>query len=410
MRFLKRFFMVFGILMSIVFALYIVDWCSASADTYVQLTPQQTLALYGETLPGSYWNGDEYKDCTFKYVGFVEPYGANQTLWFTYGDDIPDMAYQYMGERPWLVYACPDGFVNGFFGGMDDYVTVSNPAYPPARFTIRMNASIPISGITYFRQFLGFSLPASNSVPYNADYSYATINTTYSNLPVTVHPYYYNSSGSKESFCSFEIKNIINDTNGFILGRLNVFDFDLSAVEDGEPVVFGVDTQIIASRRIDKLTVPGTDTKFYLFFVGCPFVSDGYVLPEVPETTPNYNSRLDDIIEVQQGTNSILMSILAKLDIIAQMMAQGESTPSLQDPDTIGFDSRTKQDILRGLQNGDSALDSVRPSDLGTAAAGGMFDFWDRLTAVFPPGLMAVYMFALVGGVVSWVIFGKRGG
>lgn len=409
MRFLKRFFMIFGILVSLVFALYIVDWCSASADTYVQLTPQQTLALYGETLAGSYWNGDEYKDCTFKYVGFVEPYGANQTLWFTYrGDDIPEMAYQYMGERPWLVYACPDGFINGFFGGMDDYVTVSNPAYPPARFTIRMNASIPISGITYFRQFMGFSLPASNTVPYNADYSYATINTTYSNLPVTVHPYYYNSSGNRESFCSFEMKNTINDTNGFIQGRMNVFDFDLSAVQDGEPVVFAVDTQIIASRRIDKLTVPGTDTKFYFFFVGCPFVSDGYVLPEAPETTPNYNSRLDDIIEVQQGTNSILMSILAKLDIIAQMMGQGESTPILQDPENIGFDSRTKQEILDGLRNGGAMLDSQSIPEAAQQAARGVWAASDRIIDS-APGLFSIYLFIFILGIVSWVIFGKRG-
>ena len=96
------------------------------------------------------------------------------------------------------------------------------------------------------------------------------------------------------------------------------------------------------------------------------------------------------------------------LDLIYQKMNQEENV-SLTPPQTVGFDSRTKSEIIGGLSSGASAVDSQSVPEAAGQAAGGVWSASDALLAS-APGLAGVYMFIFIGGIVSWVIFGKRGG
>ena len=85
MKRIKRFFLVFAVLMCVVFALWLVDSSSitAHAETLetVRLTPEQTLALYGRQIVGQYYDGSNWSSCIFDYYGkssdFLTDYNTN---------------------------------------------------------------------------------------------------------------------------------------------------------------------------------------------------------------------------------------------------------------------------------------------------------------------------------------------
>lgn len=196
----------------------------------------------------------------------------------------------------------------------------------------------------------------------------------------------------------------------FSITEVLLHDVDVSTGDEND---FTISGQNLQWHNPDYYAVSGDTSSTpgsFILYIGCPIVTDGYILPEPPETTPNYSSRLDTIIDVQNSNNSLLAQILAKLDLIYQAMQQGESSPTLQDPEKIGFDSRTKQEILDGVASADSVLDGVQPSDLPTGASDSIWYFWGRLKNIMPPSLWALYLFALIGGFVGWILYGKRGG
>lgn len=91
------------------------------------------------------------------------------------------------------------------------------------------------------------------------------------------------------------------------------------------------------------------------------------------------------------------------------MQGGGSVDPDLEDPEVIGFDSRTKQEILDGLHDGAAALDSQSIPDVAENVAGGVWAVSDTFLDCVP-GLAGIYTFIFVLGIVSWVIYGKRGG
>lgn len=164
------------------------------------------------------------------------------------------------------------------------------------------------------------------------------------------------------------------------------------------------------------------DFGYVYLFVMCPVFWGDVSMPE-PEP-PTINEQLDGIgtgineinvgvgdINVNlSGTNHRLDLILQKLDQIYQEMVDDNSGADLVPPDTIGLSPTAKQRVLDGLSGLDDTMDNVDSDDFNTSAVQGIGSFWQRVKAVLPSGLWSVYMLCLVGGIVSWIIYGKRGG
>lgn len=137
------------------------------------------------------------------------------------------------------------------------------------------------------------------------------------------------------------------------------------------------------------------------FSIGRPSGSGSYI---------DYTESLDKLISGSDATNNKLDIIIQKLNQIYNEMVADNGGVDLVEPEVIGFTQQQKQQILDGVSSLDSAMDNLSPEDLPTETIGGFFDIWDRITNIIPPGLMAIYVFALVGGIASWVIFSGRGG
>lgn len=114
----------------------------ADADviTTVDLTPEETLALYGVSIPAVYKSGDTWHNCTFSYGGVVYP----DSIWYDFRGSYPagysswsDYATNAIDNRTYLAYIC--SFNDASPDGASEFQFVLSP-------------SLDISGIAYYRQ------------------------------------------------------------------------------------------------------------------------------------------------------------------------------------------------------------------------------------------------------------------
>lgn len=153
------------------------------------------------------------------------------------------------------------------------------------------------------------------------------------------------------------------------------------------------------------------DNAVYLMIM-CPRIQGEFTIgrPSGSGSYIDYTESFDKLISGSEATNNKLDIIIQKLNQIYNQMVSDNGGVDLVEPETIGFTQQQKQQILDGVSSLDSAMDDLSPEDLPTETIGGFFDIWDSITSAIPPGLMALYIFALVGGIASWVIFSGRGG
>lgn len=412
MKRVKRFFLVFAVLMCVVFALWLVDPSRVSADVVlstVDLSVQQTLGLYGYQIPAYYYTGSTWKSCTFTYYNNsldYDPVSPNQTM-------VTD--YDFRGYP--AGYASVADYINDCIKGMthlyyvcylDDVPGVTDNT----DLQFSLTPTINISGIAYYRQNINVSRYSQNYTSYLPVSNKLYVSTRFSYAPAPVVSYAMGSSGYASYYFNSPIGHI-NLGNVANCKFTNIDIYGQHTDENGNDEIFSVGEQNITINR----SVPVVDNAdsngryMYVLSISCPRVSDGYIYPDSgggSGSSPDYSGQLDDIQQSVGSSNTLLQQILAKLDLIYQKMNQEENV-SLTPPQTVGFDSRTKSEIIGGLSSGASAVDSQSVPEAAGQAAGGVWSASDALLAS-APGLAGVYMFIFIGGIVSWVIFGKRGG
>lgn len=384
-----------------------------SIVTYTDLTPEQTLALYGNTISGSYWTGSDYEACSFTYCYTLQSTESNPILFSSRGFD--DAEKTYMSERKYLVYKMDGSSL------INDDIIVSDKN----RITLQLRPSISISGITYFRQFLGFAfdqnqgmnnspiVEGSNTIaPY--DYNYISSLCTYSPTPVVTHyKRHYYSSYYRLAYIRFDIGyDVLGQTppdveDPDLHPNCSVFDVYLQNLVDGQEQTFDFTGQELSfsgaksvgwTSTLNNITSRDRD---YLVYLSCPRVTDGYVLPEIETTAPNYSEQLDDISSGIGANTSLLQQILAKLDLIYQKMQQETGyNPSLTPASTI---PRDLQQYYSGVASGAPSASAINDYTGGAS----IIPFSSILSASGLGGLFGVLVAVACAG---WVLTRGRGG
>lgn len=329
---------VFSLFLAVAVGLFLIPSFDASATvvlTTVDLTPQQTLALYGTTIPATFYNGSTWQQCEFSYYGSSDSFEGLPS-----GVKIPVSNYD--------IRSYPEGFssvsayYDGFIQGVDRlyYVcpvsSVSSGGTGYMRFSL--TPSIDISGIAYYRQNVSVSrnwcgYNSINDIPYISN-AYVSSDFSYSNSPVISY-----ASGSS-SYADNYYSSYIPGSNTLIyFYYLDVYG---NHVENGDDQIFSVSEQIFNLELVYPYQLsPDSaypdflsehlpqyfNTDYYVISISCPRVSDGYILPqpEQPEN-PDYSGVLEDIHTGVGMSNTLLQQILAKLDAIyAKMNGQGIS-------------------------------------------------------------------------------------
>lgn len=313
-------------LVALAFILLFPFSASASIVDYVDLTPEQTLALYGSTLHGTYWNGSEYDSCDFTYCYTYSP-DSIQRITFN-GSSWSQNEKDYLSERTFLIYE-----MDADSATRDNIISSDT-----SRVTLNLVPSISVQGIAYFRQFVGFSfmtggyklLDAYNFVANGYSYSptESIVNCKYSSHTDTErYPILFTLHLPYDSVGSPPVSD--SGISGTLLDvPFNCFDCMGENLVDGIEQTFTLSSQQFFFNRIQSYGWQSSTLRDYHYFVylTCPRLTDGYVLPDQPETTPNYSGQLDDINVSIGSTNTLLQQIIAKLDAIyAKMNSQGIS-------------------------------------------------------------------------------------
>lgn len=439
MKRIKRFFGIFGFLLVLIFAFWLFSdsfVIKASADiepTSVELSIQQTLALFGTEFYGSgYTSSNGVSRVTFKYLCMSSELRNLDHLqfWNYYesGGSIAatDAIVTAYNSQDFLVYACDASLVNNDSSHL---------------FTVYTPFSIDLQNIQFYRERFWFSSQADNS---RAIYS-STLDTHKSTIQLTSSNSAIAYSQLTEVFGSLREPNNSTTLSGFPLMWTNLKKsgapymlgqpLDLyyhPTGENGAAINFDVNGIDIYMKNVKRYTTPSSiadwfgveyegtnpvanalfNKDVFFLYIAPPIISDGFVLPDNSGSgsgsSPDYSEQIDNINTNTSQMSANLAAILAKLDLIYRDMYR-ENNVSLTPPQTIGFDSQTKSEIIGGLSSGASVLDSQSIPEAAQQAAGGVWAASDRILGS-APGLAAIYLFIFVSGLVSWVIFGKRGG
>lgn len=368
--------------------------------TVVDLTKQQTLALYGTTIQGSYYTGSEWRSCEFEYFGSsAEQYGSDaengyitNILAYDHTGFTSDGVNSLLRNNEFLFYRCP--------------LPTPAPAGQQSSLQFDLDFSVPISGIAYFRQIvaLGIMNPPYRDIdyPYPEDF-YITNSVSYSPTPISCTGALNNYR--VQSYFQTYIQSITSPApyhyaESFVFADVYLQDLD---PDTGQERTFDISSQnFICSHgvQITLQTIPNSEDYFnyYVIAISTPRVTDGYVLPDVT-TDIDYTQQLDDIIAGQSANTTLLQQILAKLDLIYQKM-QGGLNPSLTPAQTIPHDLRQ---YYTNIVTGAPSASKINEYAGGAA----LIPFSSILSASGLGGL-----FGLLVGIAcaGWVLTRGRGG
>lgn len=416
MKRIKTFFGVFALFLVLLLVIWFFQLpASAETLTTVKLTYEQTIALFGRTIPAEYYDGTQWQSCEFEYYAKSDDFVRDG-----YGLDVQEFnTYILQAEYLGLSQEEIDNLFryNTFlFYRLNTSSLGTQPSnYGKLQFNI--DFSINIRGIKSFREILlGAKENANPTYIENSPYYYDSSINLYPSIesaPVMRRLTPANDLNSTNArvinyirtpFAHRSINNLnYNQFGYFVAGNAaywkldsnsNYVSFDMS----------GFDFTINNLRpQIFELQNTSEFFTSYVIALSTPIVSDGYILPD----DGGGSGSGPDYTDILENNNSLLAQILAKLDLIYQAMIQ-EDTVQLTTPQKIGFDSEVKQEIIGGLSSGAAMLDSQSIPEAAQNVAGSIWSTSDSLLSA--AGLTGVYMFILVGGFISWVIFGKRGG
>lgn len=303
-------------------AAFSVECFAYTSSVSVTLTPQQTLALYGQTIPAQYKDGDSWKNCTFSFYAFgnfssqvampLTDYDlrGGQPSGFASWQDYID---NNIKVTPRLYYVCSTADANYTSPTEDELKLVLSP-------------SIDISGISYYRQ--NFMFTKYSSANWRGDV-YCASTVSYSASPIITYPNGWDNRETGYIESSFVGTWDYTSENSSL--RWNLIDLYLDHLENGLQTEFSVSTQELHYGRSGVAYLPpDVVTTYYILSVQCPTVTEGYIVPEVTTTAPTVEETLSQLVGGQSEINGNLALILNKLDAIFE----GMSGLSMPDPDT----------------------------------------------------------------------------
>ena len=430
----------------------------------VELTSAQTLALYGSSIPALYYDGSSVRTTSFEFYksskslasevsrtfrdGFVSVSEPANLFGFCWSTNIEDWwifeNVPAVNRGSWLLdqngYIKAEPITPYEFLIYRAPIALNDVNQLDFDFQINLDFSIALDGVERFCTINAYSIYTVGSFANNMS---VLPNVSCSNLRSTMRLYSSASSTNPLDVTSDCYLNLIsNDYFGAAFHPVNTVDlsyfsdnsldfwsnnsylfpspvFSMCYFDSGSlasPTSFSsMSWDIFAASGCVLKEDQWTDANFndyeqaytYLMLM-CPVVWGDVSQPEPEPGTPDYSSSLDTIISNTSSSNTKLDQILIKLDLIYQQMQQDGGTADIDAPDVIGLKPTAKQRVLSGMSELDSTFEDVSPEDLPTDAFQGFSSGWSAIKAIFPNGLWSIYMLSLVGGIVAWIIYGKR--
>lgn len=350
-----------------------------NADTYVEpysFTPAQTLALYGDTIEGEYLNDSgTWENCTFQYFGTVRgftptPYGyesgtnANwdfrgaQPSGYTDWSDFMSKRFATSSSSGFIVYRCAAANMH------------PDTVLPRNNVVLHLNPSIEIAGIKFFDQIFAMSKPAPQlpytsaqidfTPPVNVDYLSTTI--TNRTIPAVSYARGWQMFDSvTRSWGWFRTNYLQNDEYGSVQAvqpiYYNLIRTYIEVLQDGIQQPFNVNKQSLnySVPHAWSVTSGGGGTSYFLF-VGCPIVTDGFVIPSTDTdlTLSEINANTDKIVTQLDIVIQKLNDIIAKMQTLNPTLTPAQTLPrdleSIYSGINSGIpDSGALQDSARGM-------------------------------------------------------------
>lgn len=374
----------------------------------VKLTPEQTLALFGQTISAQYYDGSAWSDCTFSYYGKSSDYKLDG--WGL----TPDTTYNtYIGqaENTGMSTAEQDTLLreNTFLFYRLNPLDIATSPDNYGRLQFSLDLSLDLSGIKSFRQIYLFAKDRTGSptLPQNSMYYYDTsmvVQPSYATQPIIARITPREEQDSKNSrvinyistpyalHSQVPVSDGVSPLNYFTMANLGLYRvepdttytvFSLNAIElnvnNVRPLVFGTSLQ--------------TAELGYVIAISTPIVTDGYV---IPDDTPS--GSYPDYTNILTENNTILQQILVKLNQIYDRMQT--LNPTLTPAQTL---PRDLDSIYSGINSGIPDSGALQDSARGMA----IVPFSDILSI---SGLGST--FGLLVGLccAGWVLTRGRGG
>lgn len=406
----------------------------AAADDVVQrLTVEQTLALYGTTITGSWYNANTgiSSPISFHFQFASERWRPNDyTESPTYIKSVAcsESVQQYLEASPFLIYSCRVDYDNGTYPWV--------PSSTADHANIFLNFSVDFSNLTFWDQWFMWSFGQRLNSNYNYCYIDSVINGSHykqyakrasslsyiSGIGYSIFPWYPAISTdtiteSKLMYAGlieskFGLDGTFNDVTGQSLTLQTVKDYEVDQ-----------------SSLVNGVSINGSNMLF--LFIGCPLYSGFNVFPETTPvttavtagTTVSYQtyptvdlsgleSGVGTMVQMQDENNYYeriqidqLNMIIAQLNAIYQAMVErGEVPVSLTDADSYPTLNNT---VLSGVNDAITTYTMAQlPADQIGNGATGLTSFMFFLNS---GPWMAIGLFFIGFAIFSWFIFRGRG-
>lgn len=385
---------------------------SASAETLetVKLTPEQTLALFGQTINAQYYDGSAWSSCTFSYYGKSSDYVRD-------GWGLPsDTTYNtYIGqaENTGMSTQEQDTLLreNTFLFYRLDPLDIATSPDNTGHLQFSLDLALDVSGIKSYRQIFLFSKDRSGSpsLSSNSMYYYDTSmigQPSYASSPIvnriTPRETQDNVNSRVMNYIStpYALHSQVPVSDGetplkyFTMGNLGYAKVDQNT---GNYTVFSLDAIELNVNNVRPL-VFGTSLQSaelgYVFALSTPIVTDGYVIPD----SGGGSGSSPDYTDILNQNNTLLQQILLKLNAIYDKMGYN---PDLTSAQTM---PRDLQQYYSGVATGAPSVSAVN------GAIGGASDFIPFSSVLSSSGLGS--MLGVLAGLccAGWVLTRGRTG
>lgn len=229
-----------------------------AASTIVELTPAQTLALFGSSIDAEYnVNLNEYDDCTFQYVGYVNNVFDSSNITDT--DFLT--SYTVANSYNYLVYACFD--------------TAYTTSVQYTDFQFELTPSISISDLSFFRTSILYSISNNSSGNSGSIAAYP------SSIRLDLGSQIVSFPGLTAASPYTTFRGWIRSNSGFFPlpdgFSSSQYVFGAISCTQRDSIDFSISGIWIDLFGMNKLT--STDPVFtdcYFVLIQCPLLSDGY--------------------------------------------------------------------------------------------------------------------------------------
>lgn len=357
----------------------------AETITEVTLTPEQTLALFGQSLNCTYRTSTGTAACTFTYFRTID---ADNTWTYAYNDNVPAYMRDYIRSTNFIEYRCLKSDVPNS--------NQSTAAYINAPFSVNIqNVQLVHAPVLCSGDQRSPGMDSPFAYPQNV-----SLISTFSASPV-VNDFFHASNSQytygrmaqiyrplqPEKYCISEIIANSQSTGT---------PFNVSGIEinfNFYPI----------TRSYAESTWEG-----YVLLLGCPTLTEDYVTPDITTAPVDYSPILSDMnikldyinIDIEE-TNSRLYDIQQKLNAIYEKMVEnGLPNPTLTPASTI---PRDLQQYYSGIASGAPSASAI--NDFAGGAE--IIPFSSILSASGLGGLFGVLVAVACAG---WVLTRGRGG